>query len=120
MPDPRIITDYTPTCLKEERLKQQLHASSDADYRRLLQDRAIDLIHAETSRLKASEQARAASLVSPPKVRAAAVTAPPFSTVRRDRGASRGMPALWLHRATSGRSLRERPASPARPFPLRG
>jgi hypothetical protein len=57
MPDPRLITDFTPMCMKEETLKARLRAHSDQEYRRMLQDRAIDIIRNEEQEL----QGRAAS-----------------------------------------------------------
>lgn len=52
MPDPRLITDYTPMCIQEENLRNRLGAGTPREYRRMLQDRAIDIIHNETGELK--------------------------------------------------------------------
>lgn len=52
MPDPRLMTDYTPRCIREETLKLKLDAGTDQEYRKQLQTRAIDIINDQTHELQ--------------------------------------------------------------------
>ena len=65
MPDPRLITDYTPSCIQEQKLKNRLHAGSDRDYRHMLQDRATDIIHSEAKELSDRSAIFQASIFGP-------------------------------------------------------